>query len=103
MTVIEQRHAAMLRHTRHVIEDDATIVSFNSLQGFLFALRAHCGRDARGPSSCVESSDADRVEKQRKGRQGLGTILGTKAEKNDAAFAHSHFNQRSFPLNAIAT
>jgi hypothetical protein len=40
----------MLRQALRVAEDGAVIAGVDSIQGFLFALRAHCGRDARGPS-----------------------------------------------------
>ena len=99
---------AILRRALRGTEDDAVTVGFNSMQGFLFALRAHCGRDARGPSICVESAifalslfGADGIEEERVSGQRLAAVLGAKAEENDPALAHCDFHQRSFSFDEI--
>src|SRR6267143_928082 len=98
----------MLRRALRGTEDGAITEGFNSMQGFLFALRAHCGRDARGPSICVESAifalslfGADGIEEERVSGQRLAAVLWAKAEENNAAFAQRDFNQRGFSFDEI--
>ena len=43
-----------------------------------------------------------RIEEQRISRQRLATILGPKAEKDDAALAHAYFDQRSFAFDPLS-
>lgn len=45
----------------------------------------------------------DRIEEERIGSQRLATILRAKSEENDAALAQSHFDQRRFAFDAIAS
>src|SRR5713226_1806836 len=44
-----------------------------------------------------------RIKEQRIGRQRLAAILRAKAKENDAAFAHSDFDQGGFAFDTIAS